>query len=60
MLVRWKPLDLDRDYKMATDASRRIGAFTGDYKRIGKQSLDGYNKANRLIGKIKLANQLLR
>ena len=42
------------------DANRRIGAYFGNYKRIGKQSLDGYNKATRLIGKIKVANQLLR
>ena len=48
------------DYNIEMDASRRIGAFTGDYKRIGKQSLGGYNNAKRLIGKIKLANQLLR
>lgn len=44
----------------AFDLNRRIGAHFGNYKRIGKQSLGGYNNAKRLIGKIKLANQLLR
>ena len=49
------------DYSTTSfDLNRRIGAHFGNYKRIGKQSLGGYNNAKRLIGKIKLANQLLR
>lgn len=60
MLVGIRPQIPDYSTIPAFDLNRRIGAHFGNYKRIGKQSLGGYNNAKRLIGKIKLANQLLR
>jgi hypothetical protein len=59
MLVGIRPQISDYSTKPMFDLNRRIDAHFGNYKRIGKQSLGGYNNAKRLIGKIKLANQLL-
>jgi hypothetical protein len=59
MLVGIRPQFPDIRTMPMFDFNRRIGANFGNYKRVGKQSLGGYNNAKRLIGKIKLANQLL-